>query len=223
MLHLGDAAWVRLVCTANPSNTAAQNHYVALQWSLYDARAGVDAWKFLGDSITANAMGHAATNDAFDQLVARQAPNMPAFEMAGHAFWKTDTALNAAEPYLASFPGRFVALSLGTNDEDPASYRTHLRELVDKVLAAGKQPVIPTVPYTGEPSHLVLIPRLNAAVRELYASYGSSLIVGPDLYDVLYQGREVMFDQPTDLHPNKRGNAAIRQAWADAMVARLYR
>ncbi len=223
LLHLGDAGWLRLVCTANPRNTAAQNHDVALQWALYDARAGVDAWKFVGDSITANAMTHAATNDAFDQLVARQVPNAPAFEMAGHGFWRSETTLGAIHAYLARFPGRFVGLSLGTNDQDPAAYRTHMTELVDDVLAAGKQPVVPTIPYTGEPAHLAVIPRLNAVVRELYASYGPRLLVGPDLYDVLYQGRAVMFDQPTDLHPNRRGNAAIRQAWADAMVTRLYR
>ena len=63
----------------------------------------------------------------------------------------------------------------------------------------------------------------NEVVRELYASYGPRLIAGPDLYEVLSRGRDAMFDQAADLHPNKRGNAAIRQAWADAMIARVYR
>jgi hypothetical protein len=31
-----------------------------------------------------------------------------------------------------------------------------------------------------------------------------------------------MFDNPTDLHPNAVGDAAIRQAWADAMIANVY-
>jgi hypothetical protein len=40
---------------------------------------------------------------------------------------------------------------------------------------------------------------------------------------VLYDGQATMFDKPSDLHPNERGNLAIRQAWADAMVKSLYR
>jgi lysophospholipase L1-like esterase len=183
----------------------------------------VDAWKFVGDSITANAMGHRKTNDSFNQLVGRQVSNFPAFEMAGHGFWTSATALGSIDAFLASFPGRFVGLPLGTNDPDPDGYRTNMRGLIDRVLSAGKRPVLPTIPYTGEPAHLPLITKLNAVVRELWSAYGSRLVAGPDLYDVLYQGRSVMFDQPGDLHPNERGNAAIRQAWADAMVAEVYR
>jgi lysophospholipase L1-like esterase len=223
LLHLDGAAWLRFICTANARNTAPQNAYLAIQWDLHDAHASLDAWKFVGDSITANAMGHRKTNDSFNQLVSRQVPNFPAFEMAGHGFWTSATALGSIEPFLSSFPGRFVALPLGTNDGDPDAYRANMHNLIDRVLAAGKQPVLPTIPYTGEPAHLPQIAKLNAVVRELYASYGSRLTMGPDLYEILYRGRSAMFDKPDDLHPNERGNAAIRQAWADAMVAEVYR
>jgi acyl-CoA thioesterase-1 len=223
LLRLDGATWLRFVCTANARNTAPQNSYLALQWNLHDAHAGVEGWKFVGDSITANAMGHRKTNDSFDQLVARQVHAFPAFEMAGHGFWTSATALGAIDAFLANFPGHFVGLPLGTNDPDPDAYRANMGKLIDRVLATGKQPVLPTIPYTGEPAHLPLVTKLDAVVRELYASYGARLTVGPDLYEVLYAGRSVMFDQPGDLHPNERGNAAIRQAWADAMVARVYR
>ena len=223
LLHLDSATWLRFICTANARNTAPQNAYLAIEWDLHDAHASLDAWRFVGDSITANAMGHRKTNDSFNQLVSKQVPNFPAFEMAGHGFWTSATALGSIDAFLANFPGRFVALPLGTNDADPDDYRANMRKVIDRVLAAGKQPVLPTIPYTGELAHLPQIAKLNAVVRELYASFGSRLTVGPDLYEVLYQGRSIMFDQPGDLHPNERGNAAIRQAWADAMVARVYR
>jgi lysophospholipase L1-like esterase len=96
-----------------------------------------------------------------------------------------------------------------------------MRQLIDKVIAAGKVPVLPTIPYTGEPTHAP-IPAYNAQISALYATYGTRLVQGPDLYTVVYQGRATMFDSPTDLHPNATGNAAIRQAWADAMVKNIY-
>jgi lysophospholipase L1-like esterase len=224
LLHLGGATWLRFVCTATAKNAAPMNEDTQLQWELHDAHANVDAWKFVGDSITSNSMGHRGTNDAFDQLVHHQMPNLPAFEMGGHSFWTSGTVLGVIDAYLASFPGRYVGLALGTNDGDPEAYRRQMRSIIDKVLAAGKIPVLPTVPYTAEPQHMPLIPRLNAVVRELYASYGARLVVGPDLYTVLYDGRATLFDADKDLlHPNERGNAAIRRAWADAMVERIYR
>jgi acyl-CoA thioesterase-1 len=223
LLHLSNANWLRFVSTKKPANAAAMNVDTGLQWDLYDAHAGLDAWKFGGDSITANAMGHQKTNDSFNQLVHKQVANFPAFEMAGHGFWGSAAFLQVIDAYLQDFPGRFFALSLGTNDGDPAAFYENMSKLVAKVLAAGHVPVVPTIPYTGEPSHLPLIPRLNLEVTKLYATFGDKLVKGPDLYSVLSQGRASYFDNPADLHPNARGNLAIREAWADAMVKSVYR
>ena len=224
MLDLTGYDWVRFDCTATASNAAAQNTDTSLQWNLYDAHAGNDGWKFGGDSITANSMGHKSTNDSFDQLVHASATNEPAFEMAGHGGWSTATLLANIDAFLADFPGLYFGLSLGTNDapgNDPAAYLANMAALVDKVLAAGKIPVIPTIPYTGEPTH-VTIPAYNAQIQALYVTYGPKLVHGPDLYSVIYAGRATMFNNPTDLHPNETGNAAIRQAWAAAMLQNVY-
>ncbi|HEX8790763.1 MAG TPA: SGNH/GDSL hydrolase family protein [Polyangiaceae bacterium] len=222
LLHVDGANWLRLFCKANAPNTGQMNFVTTIQWDLFDGHESLDAWKFIGDSITANSMGHKKTNDSFNQLVARHVPNFPAFEMAGHGFWKASTALAAIDAYLANFPGKFVGLSLGTNDSDPDTYRADMTKLIDRVIAAGKQPVLPTIPYTGEPNHVPVITKLNDVVRQLYTQYATKLVVGPDLYQVLYDGRATMFDQPADLHPNEAGNAAIRRAWADAAAARVY-
>ena len=224
MLDLTGYNWVRIQCTASAANVAAQNTDTSLQWNLSDAHAGNDGWKFGGDSITATAMGHQATNDSFDQLVHHVVANDPAFEMAGHGGWSTATELANIDAFLADFPGHYYGLSLGTNDapgNDPPAYLASMTQLVDKVLAAGKVPVIPTIPYTGEPTHAT-IPQYNAQIQTLYATYGSKLVQGPDLYSVIYAGRATMFTNPTDLHPNAVGNAAIRQAWATAMIANVY-
>ncbi|MGD0524942.1 MAG: SGNH/GDSL hydrolase family protein [Polyangiaceae bacterium] len=224
LLDLTGYEWVRFNCSATATNAAVENTDTSLQWGLYDAHAGNDGWKFGGDSITANSMGHQLTNDSFDQLVHAKIANDPAFEMAGHGGWSTATELANIDAFLADFPGRYYGLSLGTNDapgNDPAAYLANMTQLVDTVLAAGKVPVIPTIPYTGEPTHAT-IPEYNAQIQTLYATYGSKLVHGPDLYSVIYAGRATMFTNPTDLHPNAVGNAAIRQAWAAAMLANVY-
>ncbi len=224
VLDLTGYQWVRFFCTASAPNAAAQNTDVSLQWNLYDAHAGVDGWKFGGDSITANSMGHKSTNDSFDQLVHAQVPDAtPAFEMGGHGGWTTTDMLGHIDAYLANFPGRYFALPLGTNDagNDPVGYAANMTKLIDKILAVGKVPVVPTIPYTGDPQHAA-IPSYNAQIQQLYATYGAKLVQGPDLYAVLYAGRATMFDNPTDLHPNEKGNAAIRKAWGDAMVKNVY-
>jgi acyl-CoA thioesterase-1 len=224
LLKLGGYNWLRFSCTTSASNVAAQNTDTSLQWNLYDAHAANDGWKFGGDSITANSMGHQASNDSFDQLVHKQVANNPAFEMAGHGGWSTSTMLGSIDAYLADFPGLYFSLALGTNDapgDDAPGYGVRMGQLIDKIIAAGKIPVVPMIPYTGEPTHST-IPAYNAQISALYAMYGSKLIRGPDLYTVIYNGRATMFDSPTDLHPNAAGNAAIRQAWADAMVKNAY-
>ncbi len=224
LLAFGGYNWIRFECTASAANVAAQNGDTSLQWNLYDAHVGNDGWKFGGDSITANSMGHQPTNDSFDQLVHAKIVDDPAFEMAGHGGWSTATMLASIDAFLASFPGRYFGLALGTNDapgNDPAAYGANMTLLVNKVLAAGKVPVVPTIPYTGEPTHAG-IPAYNAQIQALYATYGAKLVKGPDLYTVIYDGRATMFTNPTDLHPNAAGNAAIRQAWASAMLTNVY-
>ncbi len=224
LLNVGGYNWLRFNCTASAANAAAQNTDTSLQWNLYDAHSGNDGWKFGGDSITANSMGHVSTNDSFEQLVHKQVANNPAFEMAGHGGWSTSTMLDNIDAFLADFPGLYFGLALGTNDapgNDAAGYGVRMGQLIDKVIAAGKIPVVPMIPYTGEPTHST-IPAYNAEISALYATYGSKLIQGPDLYTVIYNGRATMFDSPTDLHPNAAGNAAMRQAWADAMVKNIY-
>ena len=224
LLDLAGYNWVRFDCTASAANVAAQNTDTSMQWNLYDAHAGNDGWKFGGDSITANSMAHQATNDSFDQLVHAKIANVPAFEMAGDAGWSAATMLSHIDDFLSNFPGLYFGLSLGTNDapgNDPATYGVNMSKIVDKILAAGKVPVVPTIPYTGEPAHAE-IPAYNAVIETLYATYGGKLVRGPDLYSVIYAGRATMFANPTDLHPNATGNAAIRQAWADAMITNVY-
>jgi hypothetical protein len=224
MLSLGGYEWVRFHCTASAANAAPQNQDLSLQWNLYDAHLGNDGWKFGGDSITANSMGHQKTDDSFDQLIHASVTNEPAFEMAGHGGWSTATMLGSIDAFLANFPGLYFSIALGTNDapgNDPATYHANMVKLIDKIVAAGKTPVVPTIPYTGEPSHAP-IPAYNAEIQSLYAQYGAALVHGPDLYTVIYDGRATMFDNPTDLHPNAVGNAAIRKAWADAIVKNVY-
>ena len=205
LLAFGGYNWVRFDCTASAANVAAQNTDTSLQWNLYDAHVGNDGWKFGGDSITANSMGHQPTNDSFDQLVHARTVDDPAFEMAGHGGWSTATMLANIDAFLANFPGpllRPLARHQRRPRQRPAAYLANMTLLVNKVLAAGKVPVVPTIPYTAEPAHAD-IPAYNAQIQALYATYGAQLVKGPDLYTVIYDGRATMFTNPTDCTPTR--------------------
>jgi acyl-CoA thioesterase I len=218
LLSLAGANWLRLVCTAGAATNQAFD--TLLQWELYDAHAGADGWKFSGDSITGNSMRHEIADDSFNQLLEKAGVVTP-FEMAAHGGWATANMLPVMDEYIANFPGRFFGIAFGTNEAytPPATFAANMGQLIDKVLAAGKIPVVPTIAYTGADVYVDAIPPLNTEIAKLYATYGARLLRGPDLYKLLSDGRATMFDQASDLHPNAAGSAAIRQAWADMAKA----
>ncbi len=167
--------WIRMRVTAvtdsattpeTPVSSPSQD--VAFKLDVQDASLGADdSWLFLGDSITSHCMSNVegGTNGAdktFSELVnASKASFFPAVVNGGMGGSKTITnpapqvagdAVNSIDAWLAMFPGKFVGLSWGTNDVngdawgiDPsiAAYKT----LVNKVIAAGKVPVVPHMPW----------------------------------------------------------------------------
>ena len=162
--------------------------------------------------------------------------------MAGDAGWSTTTMLGSMAAFLANFPGRYFALALGTNDVPAHDSRQKSRsfasadwqvvhERQDRVLrqhdsARRHGPRGGKGPHRADDS---LYGRsgarrgaYNAEIQSLCTTYGAKLVHGPDLYTVIYDARATVFDNPTDLHPNAVGDAAIRHAWADAMVANVY-
>ncbi len=216
--------WFRVLVTGNNNPSGG----IDLQVDLHDARGGMDdSFKFFGDSITANCMQPGTTSN-FSTLVNAQAPtHYPAFENAGLGFWTAPYLLGKFDAWIANYPGRYVGISLGTNDANSdtsgnyaAYFYSNMLTLVDKALAAGKVPIIPTIPWSSLPQYQNAVPLYNAKIEALYAAR-PQIIRGPDLW-TYFQNNPIYLTSNDGLHPNAAGCAQMQKLWADAMVARVY-
>jgi lysophospholipase L1-like esterase len=113
------------------------------------------------------------------------------------------------------------AIGYGTNDawgnKDPVSsgFEANLNALVEAIVAAGRVPLIATIPYA-EAAHDTL-PQFNAAIERVRAAHG--LPCGPDLYTWFKEHPDHL--GADRVHPNRDGNIAINALWAEAAL-KLY-
>jgi lysophospholipase L1-like esterase len=234
-VNLAGYNWLRMKVTA--INGCAMNLNTSLNLDVHDASHGVsDAWLFLGDSITAFAMrndGAGISARSFPELINAARPAyFPASEGAGEGGWNSGTALATPSPdgqgslfdhWLSTFPGTFVGLSYGTNDGANGSAGatptySNLVTMVKKVIAAGKRPCIPHVPWAEDADHQTSAKLINSKIDQIYDQY-PQVVRGPDLWAALMNRRDLYQDE---LHPNAQGRAAYREAWAKAMLSEVY-
>lgn len=207
LVKLEGANWIRMNVTKS-SNPQA----VGLDLDVHSAPDGAtDSWLFMGDSIT-----FMSTSYLFSDLPARvhelAESRYPAIIPGAIGGTNTNTALLAIDDTMANFPGRFVTLNYGTNDH-PNDY--HMKELVERVIAAGKAPVVPHMPWAPDAARQKEAQEINAIIDELYEAH-PEIYRGPDLY-ALFEDRTDLI--PTgDIHPNDDGQAELRKAWAEAMT-----
>jgi lysophospholipase L1-like esterase len=230
LIDLTGYGWVRINVTA--SNGSDVNADVAIDLEVHDASGGVeDDWVFYGDSITAAAMAPYPILGlgTFAQLVNASVPtHFPVQENGGIGGLTSGEAAAQIRTWLELFPGRYVALSYGTNDAirarpgDPdvagafyASYAT----MVEDVLAAGKVPVVPKIPWARTANVQANGPALNAKLDELCLAY-PEIVRGPDFWTYFRENEGLLSGD--NLHPSEPGYAAYRRQRADRMVATVY-
>jgi hypothetical protein len=235
-VNLAGYNWVRINVT-NVNGTPF-NFDTALNMDVHDASRGVtDSWLFLGDSITAFALrndGAGIDAKSYSQIVNAARPAYyPAAQGGGEGGWNSGTALHAASPdgkgtlfdhWLSTFPGTYVCLSYGTNDGtdgsgDASGTYANYVAMIKKVLAAGKVPCVPHVPWAEDEAHQKNATLINAKIDQIYREY-PQVMKGPDLWAVLENQPSLYQD---NLHPNPQGREAYRQAWARAMLGEVYR
>jgi lysophospholipase L1-like esterase len=144
--------------------------------------------------------------------------------------------------WLSDIPSKYVCMSYGTNDMSLATMPTSLsdhsqdasiaqnatntynnfRTLVQRVIAAGRVPCIPHMPWSPRMDMQLSGPVLNAKIDQLYAEF-PQIVRGPDLWAVLIGHPEVFDDPNTGLHPSKpAGIKMYREAWSNLMIQNLY-
>jgi lysophospholipase L1-like esterase len=125
--------------------------------------------------------------------------------------------------WLSVFPGHYVGLSYGTNDANlsvsPGVFYNNYVAMIRAVLAAGKTPIIPKIPWGCTPALQANVPSLNQQIDALYAGY-PAVVRGPDLFSY-YQAHPGQMAGDC-VHPTDQGYVALRQQWANAMLRRVY-
>ena len=205
--------WVRMVVT-NLSADVFEHGLFLDEIEVHDLSAGGDdAWVFFGDSITSSVFDRSGAHQpGFPEAIAERHPGyFPAAISAGYGSLHHFDAVDRIDEVLALNPqARVIALGFGANDWNPVAYRKDLLQVVAKVRAAGKIPVIARVPFrVGSPQDFPA--RLNAVVDEVTREQG--LVPGPDLYSYFRANPGQLED---GLHPDAAGAREVIRRWAEA-------
>jgi lysophospholipase L1-like esterase len=222
--------WVRL--SAIESDGTKDNTDISLNMDIYDASKGRDDnWIFIGDSITQMAMHHQAFTckfgtGTFSEMIKAKAPlHFPVQENGGTGYMQsTDGAKHIIE-WLPMFPGKYVGLSYGTNDAwngmKPEEFYANYKFMVDAVLAAGKVPLISTIPWSSKIDKIQINGvELNKQIERIYKEY-PKVIKGPDFWNLYKKNPELL--SPDGVHPSwPEGLFVYRKAWAELALSKVY-
>lgn len=214
--------WIRLnistLETQGGSNTC-------INVDVHDASQGVqDDWIFFGDSITAGGMAVSGTN-TFGQMINTARPGYyPIAECGGIGGIFSWNGAQYINTWLSVFPGKYVGIAYGTNDAwgnqtGAAAYYTYIETIVKAVLAAGKVPVVSKIPYSTNADIANNVPSYNEQIDALYAAY-PQVVKGPDFWTYFKNNPSLLGSD--GVHPSDAGYVALRQQWADTMLASVY-
>ena len=235
-LNLTGYHWLRMNVTGVDGLTG--NNDVAFE---LDVSTQNDGWFFAGDSITSDAMtqdesyqGTETTNQPnfMEQVNAAFPSRFPIQIDAGiggiTATVVAGTYTLAGAPcanctdlmkgWMSQFPGQYVTLNYGTNDvgEPTTDYYTAMADLVQDVLAAGKTPIVPTIPWSCAKN----VSPYNQQIQTLYTSY-PQIVHGPDLYSLWLNS--TLISGNDCIHPSyPTGMATYRRQWAQWAIGAIY-
>jgi len=232
-LDLNGANWIRMHVTA--VNGSSGNMDASFNLDVHDASLGTnDSWLILGDSITEDDMGHYEPSNFMQQVNAAYPAYFPSQINGGIGGWDASSPLQTdprtgrvyIDEFLAAFPGHFVSLDYGTNDANEggaalATYTANMTTMINKVIAAGKVPVLRrTIPWGCTPAIQVNGPVINADLANLLKAFPQA-IPGPDEW-AYFQAHQSQISSDC-IHPTiGTGNAAYRQVYVNALLSSVY-
>jgi acyl-CoA thioesterase I len=213
-------SWVRLSITGAPDPTSG----VSIdEIDVHDASDGTDdSWLFFGDSITAFAYDRDTPADqpSFAENIHALYPGyFPALINGGIGGETTNDGLRRLATALQLNPDyHYVGIGYGTNDAwsnalSPAQFRTNLQSMIDRIVAAGRVPVLARIPFSPDGNHTTLDLH-NQVIDQL--TQQNRLLPGPDFYAWFQAHPEQLTDQ---VHPGPAGRVAMNRLWAEAMDA----
>ncbi len=218
--------WLRFRTLKDNPDNDLYNHDLTLKMDVYDISGGAtDSWLIVGNSITAGAW----RANEFGVLVHEEREEFwPAWSGGGIGYMKTsDGAERMLPKWLPEFPGKYVAISLGTNDatlgrkataNDLTTFYNNYESMVEQVTDADKKPVIGTIIWSTDTINQYNIQEFNKKLDELRTAH-ANIVMGPDLYSAFKDHTEWMNDK---LHPNKDGYEKLRAIWAQWALDNIY-
>jgi hypothetical protein len=204
VIALDGASWIRMTVSRG------SDELVGFDLDVYSAPCGAsDSWLMMGDSITFMALMR-AFSDLPALVNAIAADRWPAVIDAAEGGTNTSTAIEIIDEMMTGYPGRYVGLAYGTNDHVDEFV---MEGLVQKVIAAGKVPVVPRMIWSQDSPEGV---EINEKIDALYARY-PEILRGPDLWTI-FEGHTEWIPAG-DVHPTEEGSEVLRAAWAEVIAA----
>jgi hypothetical protein len=235
--------WLEMDVTASSGGGADWHLDVSACTSSCSAPA--DTWLFLGDSITSMSLGVRPTSPPnFNQSVNATASKFyPSAVDGGFPGWTTGqfvaTDSSTGDPFidtlLDAFPSsHFVTLALGTNDIDQSvsksKFVANMKKLVEDVLAKGRVPIVPTIPWGSPMCGYPQLANADAPTKHGSANYDieheiwtmPGVMAGPDLWTYFDQNQSLI-NLANCPHPTEpAGTTALRAQWADWALGKIY-
>ncbi len=212
--------WIRIHVTEG------LNGQVSFNFDIHDASQGVyDSWLFLGDSITAGGMNNCYGTGYATHLNQIDSSYFPVQQNGGIGGLSSYHGSENIDSWLKDNPVKYVCISYGTNDawgnhDNVDRYYESTKYMIDAVLAQGKIPVLPTIPYATNADVGDHVGYYNAKVEQLYEEYGDALVHGPDFYAYFEEHPEYLSSD--GVHLSSEGYDAMRKYWAETMYATVY-
>lgn len=221
--------WIRINVTGIIGS--ASNNNVALNMDVHDAHLGVqDDWIFYGDSIIQRGLDHDDSGGIGNILPAQintaRGAYFPVWECAGvGGYTATDMQAIMAGTFLPLFPGKYVALPLGTNDAAQGgalitNFQAKMQSMITSVLSAGKIPVIPHIPWGSNAGIVANGPTINGYIDALIAA-NPGAIAGPDLW-TYFNANQTLISGDGIHMTDPAGYAAYRTQWLNWATTNIY-
>ncbi len=214
--------WIRLHITGVDEKTEGS---CMVNFDIHDVSDGVtDSWIFYGDSITAGGMNNCFGTGFATYINRLDAKYFPIQENGGIGGITSTDGLNNIDRWLSVFPGRYVSIAYGTNDawgnqSGAQKYYENTVAMIQKVIDAGKIPVLPKIPHAEEPGVADYLDDYNAMIDRIYEEF-PEVIKGPDFDAIMQEHPEYLSSD--GVHPNGEGYEEMRRIWAETMYQNVY-
>lgn len=214
--------WIRMNITGNDGKSGG---YTSINLDIHNVSDGIsDSWIFYGDSITACGMMNCYGTGFATFVNQIDSKYFPIQENGGIGGIRSSDGAANIDRWLADFPGQYVSIAYGTNDAwgNPSGmqqYYENTAYMVEKILEAGKTPIVPKIPYATESAVGDNVPAYNAMIEKIYENY-PEVIKGPDFETFFYENPDLLSSD--GVHPSESGYAAMRELWAKTMYDEVY-